>query len=160
MPVTVPVVGSVKPVGVVYVPLPLTVTVSVSTGVVPPLWNSVKVIVPVGLKPPASVAVSVKVTALGPSVTVVGMGAVVSVVPAAGTSTGSSPRAAGHGAVVRVAVISGYPVPDAHRIRRKAHGGVVNAVTVDPVTVSVYAAGPTAGSTPCAYSLNVIVPVG
>ncbi len=44
-----PVVGSVKPVGVVYVPLPLTVTVSVSTGVVPPLWNSVKVIVPVGL---------------------------------------------------------------------------------------------------------------
>ena len=47
-----------------YVPLPLTVTVSVSTGVAPPLWNSVKVIVPVGLKPPASVAVSVKVTAL------------------------------------------------------------------------------------------------
>ena len=90
MPVTVPLVGSAKPVGVVYVPLPLTVTVSVSTGVAPPLWNSVKVIVPVGLKPPASVAVSVKVTALGPSVTVVGMGAVVSVVPAAGTSTGSS----------------------------------------------------------------------
>ena len=43
-----PVVGSVKPVGVVYVPLPLTATVSVSTGVLPPLWNSVKVIVPLG----------------------------------------------------------------------------------------------------------------
>ncbi len=49
-----------------------------------------KVIVPVGLRPPASVAVSVKVTALAPSVTVVGSGAVVSVVPAAGTATGSS----------------------------------------------------------------------
>ena len=90
VPVTAPVAGSVKPVGVVYVPLPLTVTVSVSTGVGPPLWNSVNVIVPVGLKPPASVAVSVKVTTLGPSVTVVGIGAVVSMVPAAGTATGSS----------------------------------------------------------------------
>ena len=42
-------------------PLPLTVTVSVSTGVGPPLWNSVKVMVPVGLKPPDSVAASVKI---------------------------------------------------------------------------------------------------
>ncbi len=50
-----------------------------STGVVPPLWNSVKVIVPVGLKPPSSAAVSVKVTGFAPSVTVVGLGVVLSV---------------------------------------------------------------------------------
>ena len=79
MPVTGPVVGSGKPVGVVYVPLPVTVTVSVSTGVGPPSWNRVNVIVPLGLKPPSSAAVSVKVTAIGPSVTVVGSGMVPSV---------------------------------------------------------------------------------
>ena len=90
MPVTVPLVGSGKPVGVVYVPLPLTVTVSVSTGVGPPLWNSVNVIVPVGLKPPSSAAVSVKVTAFAPSVTVVGSGMVPSVGPAMLTVTCSA----------------------------------------------------------------------
>ena len=67
-----PVVGSVKPVGVVYVPLPLTATVSVSTRVLP--WWSVKVMVPLGLKPPASTAVSFSVTGVVPSVTVVGLG--------------------------------------------------------------------------------------
>ena len=60
MPVTVPVVGSGQPVGVVYVPLPLTVDrlgVHQRGAAV-----SVNVIVPVGLKPPDSTAVSVKVT--------------------------------------------------------------------------------------------------
>ena len=38
-----------------------------------------KVIVPVGLKPPSSVAVSVKVTGVAPSVTAVGLGMVPSV---------------------------------------------------------------------------------
>ena len=73
MPATVPVVGSAKPVGVVYVPLPVTATVSVSTRVLP--WWSVKVMLPVGLKPPDSVAASVKIGgAVAPSVTVVGSG--------------------------------------------------------------------------------------
>ena len=62
-----------------------------STGVVPPLWNSVKVIVPVVVdsRPPAS-AVSVSVGAVVPSVTVVGLGVVVSVGLAALTVTCSS----------------------------------------------------------------------
>ena len=50
-----------------------------STGVAPPSWNSVNVIVPLGLKPPSSAAASVKVTAFGPSATVVGSGMVPSV---------------------------------------------------------------------------------
>lgn len=48
-------------------PLPLTVTISVSTGVLP--WKSVKVIVPVGDEPPERTAESVSVGAVGPSVT-------------------------------------------------------------------------------------------
>jgi hypothetical protein len=40
--------GRVKPVGVVYRPLPLTGTVSVFTGAAPPLKKRVKVMVPVG----------------------------------------------------------------------------------------------------------------
>ncbi len=83
-----PVVGSVKPVGVVYVPLPVTVTVSVSTGVVPPLWNSVKVMVPVGLKAARQRGrVGQGRGAVVPSVTVVGSGVVVSVGLAALTVT-------------------------------------------------------------------------
>src|SRR5262249_39064249 len=39
---------------------------------------------------------------------------------------------AGHRAVVRVAVISGDPVPEIRRIRHKARGGPVRAVAVDP----------------------------
>ena len=49
-----------------------------------------KVIVPVGLKPPSKRAMSLKVTAIGPSVTVVGLGVVPSVGLAALTMTCSS----------------------------------------------------------------------
>ena len=55
-------------------PLPLTVAVSVSTGVAPPLLYNVKVIVPVGELPPESTAESVRVVAVEPSVTVAGLG--------------------------------------------------------------------------------------
>ncbi len=68
----------------------MTVTISVSTGVVPPLWNSVKVMVPVGWKPPSRSPCPSSVTAVVPSVTVVGLGAVVSVGLAALTVTCSS----------------------------------------------------------------------
>src|SRR5262249_3135956 len=58
-------------------PLPLTVTVSVST-VAPPGAISVKVMVPVGLTPPARLAVSVSVHGLVPSGAAGGVGGVLS----------------------------------------------------------------------------------
>ena len=73
----------------------MTVTVSVSTGVVPPLWNKVKMMLPAGLKPPANVAASVRIGgAVKPSVTVVGLGAVASVGLAALTATARPRRVA------------------------------------------------------------------
>lgn len=57
--------------------MPLTVTVSVSTGMLPPLKYSVKVIVPVSSWPLATVAESVNVGAVVWSVTLVELGVAV-----------------------------------------------------------------------------------
>src|SRR5262249_1322734 len=70
--------------------LPLTATASVST-VAPPGATSVKVIVPIGESPPERVAESRRVTGLVPSVTVVGLGGVVSAGVTAGRGGGMAP---------------------------------------------------------------------
>jgi len=60
--------------------LPFTVTVSVSTGVLPPLTKSVNVIVPVGDEPPERTAESFRLgTVSDPSDTFAGLGVVISV---------------------------------------------------------------------------------
>ena len=73
-----------------------------------------KVIVPVGLKPPASVAESVS---LAPLPTTTAGPAVVVIVGLAGlTTTGSLPAGAGDRVVVGVAAVAGHPLVGAgHR---------------------------------------------